>query len=146
MNTQAALNTHGYVMSVGRHKGELMTRVPVSYLKWLANTPQHREHELAKAEMARRGTVTPTLEVSGHAIDSASLRLRRTWHETASSPSEGLHAWLVRNAQLAWDTGRRSVPRDSAQVIEHDGIRFVFEIDGVWPVLKTVMVARAGAE
>jgi hypothetical protein len=132
----AALNTHGYRMKVGRHKDELMTRVPVSYLKWLANTPTHAEHELAKAELARRGTVTPTLEVSGHAIDNASLRLRKTWHETATSPNEGLHAWLCRMAGGALE----SEPSQSNTIVFR-GIKFVFERDGIWPVLKTVMPA-----
>jgi hypothetical protein len=31
------LNTHGYMMKRGRHKDQLITRVPVNYLKWMVN-------------------------------------------------------------------------------------------------------------
>ena len=136
-----SVDTHNYRMAIGRHKDELITRVPVSYLKWLANTPAHREHEFGKAELARRGTVTPTLEVSGHAIDSASLRLRKTWHETASSPKEGLHAWLCRRAAEAWEQRHEIAASGGEVLVVHDGIKWVFEFSGVWPVLKTVMPA-----
>ena len=132
------VETHGDLMQVGRHKGELITRVPVSYLKWLANTPTHREHEIGKAELSRRGTVTPSLEVSGHAIDSASLRLRKTWHQTATGPDEGLHAWLCRKAAEALATAEELGAPD---VVIHDGVKWVFEREGIWPVLKTVMPA-----
>lgn len=122
-------------MQGGRHNGELLTRVPVSYVKWLANTPSHREHALAKAELARRGTVTPSLEVSGHAIDRASLTCRKTWHQTALSPEEGLHAWLCRMAAEALEKG---LILESGK-IGYMGMKFAFERDGCWPVLKTVM-------
>ena len=102
-----SINTHGMICDFGRHKGERYTRIPVSYLKWLANTPEHKAHEIAKAELARRGTVTPDLEVSGHAIDRASLSCRKIWHQTASSDQEGLHAWLSRVAAEALERGER---------------------------------------
>ncbi len=82
--------------------------------------------------MKRRGSTLPTIEVSGHAIDSASLRCRRTWHETAKNAEEGLHAWLLRMAAEAWAAG------EGAEVIEYAGIRWVFAPGEEWPVLKTV--------
>ena len=130
------INTHNLIVDFGRHSGQPWTRVPISYLKWLANTPSHRAHDIAKAELDRRGTTTPTLDVSGHAIDRASLTLRKTWHET-SKEDEGLHAWLCRMAAEARAYGDISSSDDG--VVFYKGMKFVFEMDTVWPVLKTVM-------
>lgn len=130
------LDTHGYVMQAGKHRGDLITRVPVGYLKWMVRE-RHREAQWAAAELKRRGTVTPDIEISGHAIDSASLRVRKIWHATRHE-NEGLHAWLVRVAQeaLAADP--------DGDKITHGGIVFVFEKDGAWPLLKTVMREKGG--
>jgi hypothetical protein len=130
------MNTHGLVCDFGRHNGELYTRMPVQYLKWMVQS-FHSKAEIAQAELSRRGTVTPDLDVSGHAIDSASLRLRKTWHETALSPNEGLHAWMVRMCQEAL---AQSQP-DSEGAVYYRDIKFVFQA-GAWPVLKTVMPRR----
>lgn len=130
------MNTHGLICDFGRHKGMLYTRIPVQYLKWMVQSG-HSKAEIAKAELSRRGTVTPDLDISGHAIDSASLRLRRYWHETALSPDEGLHHWLVRMCQAAL---AQSQP-DSEGVVLYGEIKLVFE-PGAWPVLKTVMPRR----
>lgn len=130
------MDTHNLICDFGKHTGERYTRLPVSYLKWLANTPQHKAHEIAKAELARRGTVTPTIEVSGHAIDRASLSCRKTWHQTRGA-EEGIHAWLCRVAQEALDKGR-----DVNGKKEWAGMLFAFEQDGCWPVLKTIMPAK----
>lgn len=129
------MNTHGFVMPNGRHKGDLITRVPINYLKWMVNSG-HTCAAQAEAELKRRGTVTPELDVSGHAIDKASLRLLPLWKQTAHE-EEGLHAWLVRKAQEALG----SVPE--GEKIDYGGIKFVFERQGRWPVLKTVMPGRA---
>ena len=130
------INTHNMIVDFGRHSGQPWTRVPISYLKWLANTTTHRAHEIAKAELDRRGTTTPTLDISGHAIDRASLALRKTWHETRKE-DEGLHAWLCRMAAEARACGDISSSDDG--VVFYKGMKFVFEMDTVWPVLKTVM-------
>ncbi len=136
----ADLKTHHLVCEFGKHKGELWTRIPVSYLKWLVNTtplPNSTAGEgrlIAAAELKRRGTVTPTIEISGHAIDSASLRCRKTWHE-CSNPNEGLHAWLCRMAveALAIDP--------TGEAIVYAGIKWVFVHGEAYPTLKTVMPA-----
>ena len=44
------LNTHGYRMARGKHKGELLTRVPPGYILWLANQPTHPEHSPLKGQ------------------------------------------------------------------------------------------------
>ena len=127
------INTHNLVIDFGKHKGELWTRLPVSYLKWLVNVSA-RNADIAEAELKRRGTHTPDLDVSGHAIDRASLLLWQTY-ETTREPSEGLHAWLCRVAQEALDKG----VVDHKDRHLHLGMQFAFETDCQWPVLKTVM-------
>ncbi len=138
--TDNEVNTHGLVVPFGRHKGTLLTRVPVSYLKWMVNespegaNPQFQDwHVLAKAELKRRGTVTPELEISGHAIDRASLLCRKTWHEDRGK-DEGLHAWLVRVSQEAL-----KLIKDDADSIIYKEMKLVFERGSEWPVLKTVV-------
>lgn len=134
------LDTHGFIMTQGKHKGERITRVPISYLKWMVRE-RARDFQYAAAELERRGTVTPSIEISGHAIDSASLRVRKIWHETRHE-NEGLHAWLCRMAQAAREFG--AVSGDKGERREHEGIIFVFEQDGAWPLVKTVMRAKGG--
>lgn len=128
--------THHVRLAFGKHRDELLTRVPVSYLKFMvANRTQ--QSDLAAAELKRRGTVTPELDVSGHAIDRASLSCRRLWHETRKS-DEGLHAWLTRVASEAFKHG---VINDAGRY-EYMGMQFAFELNTAWPILKTVMPAK----
>lgn len=129
---QVKLNTHGYQMKVGRHAGEPITRVPVGYLKWMVNS-RHSEAAYAEAELSRRGTATPEFEISGHAIDRASLNCRDIWHQTRGK-DEGIHAWLSRVGKEALERGERRGDKTA-----YAGMLFAFEMDGCWPVLKTVM-------
>lgn len=122
-------------MPNGRHKGLPISRVPVSYLKWMVGS-RHSEAARAEAELKRRGTVTPTLEVSGHAIDRASLRCRKQWHASRGE-NEGLHAWLCRVSAEALAEGRQHGTEPGR--VEYQGLSFRFELDGVWPVLKSVL-------
>lgn len=131
------MNTHNLIVDFGRHRGERYTRLPVNYLKWMVQS-NHTKADIAKAELDRRGTVTPEFDLSGHAIDSASLRLRWYWHETAKSKEEGLHAWLCRMCKEAL---AQSQP-DSEGVLFYGEMKMVFEL-GTWPVLKTVMPRRS---
>jgi len=129
------MNTHGLKINFGKHAGTLYTRVPVQYLKWMVQC-SHSKADIAKAELERRGTVTPNVEISGHAIDSASLRLRWLWHET-SKKNEGLHAWLVRFCEDALKNHKM----DEENCIYLDEVKLVFE-PGEWPILKTCMPRR----
>lgn len=126
------INTHNLRIETGRHKGELFTRLPVSYLKWMVNAG-HDRAEVARAELERRGTVTPDLEISGHAIDRASLNC---WdiYRADRQKGEGLHTWLARKAKEA----REGEP-DLKGRFEIDGMRLAFRADGEWPVLVTVI-------
>lgn len=132
------MDTHGLRINFGRHNGTLYTQVPVSYLKWMVQC-HHRQAAIAQAELDRRGTHTPDLDVSGHALDRASQQCLDIWRRTRKShypyhPHEGLHAWLCRMAAEALEADRPD-PRGGYL---HQGMRFVFE-PGAWPVLKTVM-------
>ena len=135
------INTHNLRVDFGKHKGELWTRVPVSYLKWLSNQPERNaadiSHDIARAELKRRGTVTPTIEVSGHAIDRASLNCRKIWHQTALDENEGLHAWLCRMAAAAL----AAKDETKSGKYHHCGMLFAFEFGECYPTLKTVMPA-----
>ena len=132
-----AINTHHMVCDFGKYKGTLYTRVPVGYLRWMVNN-KVREYEIAAAELKRRGAVLPDIEVSGHAIDRASQQLIGAWTRTRHL-DEGLHAWLVRMAVDALREGKKKGDK-----YHYNGMKFAFEQDTEWPVLKTVM--RDGRE
>lgn len=137
-----AIDTHGLTLDFGKHRGQLWTRVPVGYLRWLVNGTDTgirgaaKNREIAAAELKRRGidAADRTVEISGHAIDSASLRIRKLWHEDRT-PTEGLHAWLLR---ICGEALEAHDPDDEGR-IHWKGIRLVFEIGALYPVLKTVM-------
>ena len=127
------MNTHHLVCDFGRHSGTLYTRMPVSYLLWMLNS-QHSRADIAKAELERRGTTVPELDVSGHAIDRASTDCRDIWHKSKLA-GEGINSWLIRMSQEALAEN----DKDEEGRYYHNGMRFVFQIDGAWPVLKTIM-------
>jgi Putative quorum-sensing-regulated virulence factor len=131
------MNTHGVILPFGRHKGELLTRVPVSYLKWMVNQPEMAANwrSLAKAEFERRGDTLPKVEVSGHAIDNASLRVRKIWRRTALNKEEGLYSWLMRITLEAREKGELL---EDGQ-ISYLGMKLVIEPGAEFPVLKTIM-------
>jgi L-arabinose isomerase len=128
--------THHLICEFGRHKGERWTRIPLSYLKWLANEgSQHAP--IALAEIKRRGiALTQDVEISGHAIDRASQELIGKWMETRVG-NEGIHAWLCRLATAARE--RREIDGKHS----HEGMKFVFVEGEIYPTLKTVMLDRS---
>jgi hypothetical protein len=130
-------NTHDVMMEFGKHKGERLTRVPLSYVKWMMNEVKmsDRWKGLAKAEFKRRGAPDITVELSGHAIDNASLRVRKIWHETARDKEEGLYTWLQRMTLEALEKGERL----ESGKIKYLGMKFVIEQGEEFPVLKTIM-------
>lgn len=128
------MNTHGLTIEFGKHKGELFTRLPVSYLKFMINngTPQA---DIAKAEFERRGDTLPKVEITGHAIDSASIRVRKIWHETKLNNDEGMYSWLQRVTLDAIENGEKL----ESGKIKHMNMKFVIEPGEEFPVLKTIM-------
>lgn len=130
------MNTHGVTVNFGKHKGELITRLPISYIKWMINndTPMA---DYAKAELERRGDTLPKVEISGHAIDKASLRVRKIWHDTRGD-DEGLYSWLQRITLEAMDNGEKL----NSGKIKYLGMKLVIEEGEEFPCLKTIMRAN----
>lgn len=128
---------HDFVMPFGRHKGVRLVRVPVSYLTWMVGARVNHA-DLAERELGRRGTVIPTVEVSGHALDRASIYCRHFWHEDRKRTGEGLHGWLCRVAREALDKGEKGPEGKTFWA----GMKFAFSDDTRWPVLLTVRPAK----
>lgn len=128
------LSTEGVKLSFGKHKGKLMTRVPVSYIRWMVNQDNIPMKEYAQAEFKRRGNTMPLVELSGHAIDNASLRVRKIWHETRDV-DEGLWSWLQRMTLEAIKEGEEV----RGGKIKYKGMKFVIEQGEEFPILKTIM-------
>lgn len=139
MTTEAELQT--YVLNWGKaHRGERIQRVPFSYLSWMVNE-RRGPWQIAQAEIERRGVSVPDVEVSHHAIDTASLRIRRTWHEHRQK-TEGLHAWLMRATKEALEHGELIEDEGHTKSIAYLGVKWVVKIGASWPVLKTVSPRR----
>lgn len=128
------LNTHDITLTNGKHAGERLTRVPASYLRWMANESSHSMKEYAKAELKRRNHQLPNVELSGHAIDNASLRVWRTWCELRNQ-NEGIYSWLMRITLEAIEKGEK---HESGK-IKYLGMKLVVETGEEFPVLKTIM-------
>ena len=130
------IDTHGMLIDFGKHKGQPYTRAPISYLRWMIDKGHFRA-EVAQAELERRGIslVDGPIEISGHAIDSASLRLWKNYRDTRKSSREGLHAWLVRtcvDAIASSDIG-------SDGEVYYQGMKLVMHQGDLHYTLKTVM-------
>ncbi len=133
------MNTHGKIIEFGKHKGTLFTRLPVSYLRWMINE-KTRDWEIAKAEFERRGDTMPKVELSGHAIDNASLRVRKIWYETRRD-NEGIYSWLQRMTLEAIEHGEHI---DGGEKIAYLGMKFVVAQGEEFPTLKTIMRGKSG--
>lgn len=77
--------------------------------------------DLARAELGRRGTtIDAVVEVSGHAIDRASLSpIRGVWKDDRQ-PGEGLHAWLTRVATEAFEAPRKRYTKTSSSLLRSE--------------------------
>jgi hypothetical protein len=131
------IDTHGKRIEFGKYTGERWTRLPVSYLKWIVTT-QARDHDIARAELERRGTPLEDdgLEISNHAIDSASLRL---WAEYLGDKrkNEGLHRWLKRITTEALKGGEVD---ERNRVVWEGRVLLCLEIGPLVTVVKTCMI------
>lgn len=121
------IETHHLIVDFGKHKGERWTRVPVSYLRWLANEANGSRKEIAEAELARRGTTLEhTVELSLHAIDRAS-QITDEWKE------KGVASWLQVIATEALEQA------EGEATIVYNGYKFAFSYGNYYPILKTIM-------
>lgn len=131
------INTHGLTVDFGKYKGELWTRIPVGYLRWCINEmlPNREAYKIAEAELKRRGDTMPiTVNISNHAIDKASLRVIKNWHEDRSK-DEGLYSWLARIC----DEALAKQPPDKTERITYKGCILIFTYGNKYPTLKTVL-------
>lgn len=129
------LNTQDVVIDFGKYRGVRIQHLPRGYLVFMVQN-ETQQWQYAEAEMDRRGTVIPQIELSAHSIDTASLRIRKTFHEHRGK-NQGLHSWLAEAAWAAYQEKPKGV-----DVHEYLGVRWVFGIDGVFPMLKTVTPAK----
>lgn len=131
--TTAPQDLHHFTLKDGNFRGRRITSVPLSHLKWMvSNGHEHAEHALA--EMQRRGTPTPELDVTGHAIDRVSLQCLKIWRQDRQK-DEGLHTWLAR---VATEALQLKAPAAAPERRKHKGLKFIFKFEGGWPVLLTV--------
>ena len=134
------MNTHDLIIDFGKHKGERWTRIPIDYLNWIINTTEDSENKtrkIAESEVNRRGSFIPTLDISPHAINKASLRCMDIWERTRKE-NEGLHAWLHRMAEEAL----LLAPGLKAERIIYNNMRLVFNYGSCYPALKTIMKVK----
>ena len=127
---------HAFKMPNGKHRGERLVRVPVSYLRWMC-TSGHELAHYAKAEMMRRGTSIPNFDVSGHALDRLSQHSLNTW-VVSRMKDEGIHSWLVRICNDALAEADPDLVAQSEFQLERHGLFLCFGKEGEWPVLKTI--------
>lgn len=132
------MNDGHFQMPSGRHRGVLITRVPVPYLRWMVNEG-HAHADKAQSELSRRGTTEHELELSAHAIDRASFRLASKWRSQRNE-NEGLHSWLHRVALDAWKSNK-GVSMGDVNIVR-DSIKFSFVGGNLWPTLKTVSIVK----
>lgn len=126
------MNTHGIKITFGKHAGELFTRLPLSYLRWMVNE-NTQMCKLAKAELKRRGDTMPKIELSGHAIDRASLRVLDKWRKTRNK-EEGFYRWLQRITLEAIEHGEKL----ENGKLKYKDMKFVIHHGDEFPVLKTI--------
>ena len=133
------INTHGMQIGFGKHEGELYTRLPISYLRWMLNN-RTKEWEYAEAELSRRGHSQSVhdIEISSHAVDRASCYAWKAFRRRRND-GEGLYSWLAREA--LWLLENEAID-DKGRMKLESGLYFVISLDLVQPVLKTVISER----
>jgi len=134
------LNTHLVELDFGKHKGQLLTRVPISYLKWfIANKEDsrgdtekwNRWKELFKAELSRRGVEEHDgVEVTVHAADR--------FFERVEKLGKKCYTRFVREAKRALNRGIVSSEEKGVLIMEYEGFKWVFATDTEPPTLKTI--------
>jgi hypothetical protein len=98
--------------------------------------------KVAMAELERRGTPMPMVEISGHAVDRMSQRYIHIWKAHRSKPKragthEGLWSFMARAATEAIKIAGGVMESGEIEV-EHYDVRWVIEFGYCVPILKTV--------
>jgi len=122
----------------GKHKGELVTRLPIDYLEWHINEGTQFA-KVAQAELDRRGfnpDINGKVEISKHAIDRASLRVLDLWIKERKR-QEGIYSWLARVSLEAIE----AIKPDQTKLhfkIEYADIILIYKQGQLYPTLVTV--------
>lgn len=128
----------GMRIEFGKFKGTLWTRVPVEYLKWLANKGAPDGRALAITEMERRGIdINGDIFISTHAVNRASLKLFGKYRKLRLHENEGLHSWLCRMTVWAIKNGKKL----TETTYEYNGMIFIVDNFCPFPTLKTIYEA-----
>lgn len=132
---------HNAKIETGKYRGELWTRLPLAYVKFLANSSQGSQQAIALAELERRG-IDPGkdgygIDVTMHSVDRASQKLLHFWNDRRIG-DEGLATWMARTALEAIEKGRYHNGR-----YEFEGIRYVIKKGYLEPVLASIYPVTA---
>lgn len=142
------INTHGLSIGFGKHSGTLWTRLPISYLKWMSEIrldrlcklpsgEEVRAEQIADTELMRRGvTFNGDVEISIHAINRVSQKYLDLFIKTRKN-NEGIMSWIEGHATAAIH-GYGLFRGQPEVTIEQAGMKFVFEMTTVTPLVKTV--------
>jgi hypothetical protein len=126
------------VMPVGKYKGIAVSKLPVSYCRWIllqAFTPDIMEAAKKKVEASVFNNIH--IGVSRHALDMFSLRFLDYWDKEV-----GLASFVANYAQRAWEEGvdvSKKRHQDDGIVKSLDGLRFVFIVSTYVPDYKEVI-------
>jgi hypothetical protein len=127
------VETSNVKINYGKHKGSLITRLPVSYLRWMANEKAPMS-DYAMAEIKRRNHKLPEIEISVHAINNATLRALG-FYKRDRMEGEGLYSWLER---ISLDSIATNSDYDNKK-IRYKEIVIVLSKGQEYPILKTVI-------
>lgn len=122
---------------IGKFRGVLITRTPPGYLVWAINNMEPHYSDKARAELARRQTYEPNIEVTGHALNRASQRILHVWQ--SEKTEDGLYTWLAKKAEAALHAQPQG-PFPKNYQVTHNGIVYAFKMKYVIPVLASVWV------
>lgn len=117
------LDTRFILCSHPRVNGQGYTAIRITLLKRIAES-SHLSAKFAKAELLRRGHTDIPIEISDHAIDSASSRYWKVWVQKRRA-QQGILSWLKEEAVKAYRDG---VPvEDNVLIREYQGMTFCFQ-------------------
>lgn len=134
------------LLTFGKYKGVRISQVPMSYLRWMLSqkfSPDLLEY--AKEKLVTNNTTNIDLDITRHAYDSFSVRYLGIWQNSNMGRLGkiiGIGTFLAEIANKAFIEGKDvSKNRHKYEEIikEYQGIKFVFNRDGISRVLITII-------
>lgn len=134
-------------LTFGKYKGKRVTQVPMSYLRWMSGQKFPEEiMEYVHEKLNSSKTSTVEIDITRHAYDSFSKRHIKWWEKYNEGLTDdlktGIGTFLAELADRAWKEGKDvSLKRHQDEEIrkEYQGIKFVFNRDGDFRVLITIL-------